>query len=115
MNYLGQPFYALSSGGGGTGDVVGPSTSTINAVPRFTGTSGNELKNSVVIVSDTGAITGSTSIETDAVTAPSWTLNMTTLFLSSLPEVPANRGTALIVLVDGPTTSPVPPPPAERR
>ena len=77
MNYLGQPFYVLSAGGGGTGDVVGPSTSTINAVPRFTDASGKELKNSVVIVSDTGAITGATSIETDAISAPSGTLNIT--------------------------------------
>ena len=70
MNYLGQPFYLLSAGGGGTGDVVGPSTSTINAVPRFADASGKELKNSVVIVSDTGAITGTTSIETNAISAP---------------------------------------------
>ena len=69
MNFLGQPFY-VPSAGGGTGDVIGPGSSTINAVPRFADALGNEIKNSVVIVSDTGAITGATSIETDAISAP---------------------------------------------
>ena len=80
MNYLGQPIYSLTGaggGGGGTGDVIGPGSSTANAVPRFTDASGKELKNSVVVVSDTGAITGATSIETDAISAPSGTLNIT--------------------------------------
>jgi hypothetical protein len=45
-------------GGGGTGDVVGPGSSTDNAVARFDGTTGKLLQNSVVIVDDSGNISG---------------------------------------------------------
>jgi hypothetical protein len=41
----------------GTGDVVGPSSSTDNAIARFDSTTGKLLQNSLVTVSDTGAIT----------------------------------------------------------
>jgi len=43
---------------GAGGDVVGPASSTNNAVVRFDGTSGTSIKNSGVIVSDTNQITG---------------------------------------------------------
>lgn len=45
-------------GGGGTGDVVGPGSSTDNAVARFDATTGKLLQNSVVLIDDTGNITG---------------------------------------------------------
>lgn len=45
-------------GGGGTGDVVGPSSATDNAVARFDGTTGKLIQNSVVIVDDSGNVTG---------------------------------------------------------
>jgi len=42
----------------GTGDVVGTTTSIVNQIPRFgAGTTGKVIKNSLVTVSDTGAIT----------------------------------------------------------
>lgn len=44
------------------GDVVGPASSTDNAVARFNGTTGKLLQNSVVTVSDTGAIAGAASL-----------------------------------------------------
>jgi len=45
-------------GGGGTGDVVGASSSTDNAIPRFNGTTGKVIQGSNVIISDTDVMTG---------------------------------------------------------
>lgn len=42
--------------------VTGPGSSTDNAIVRFDGTGGTTLQNSVVTVSDTGAVTGATSM-----------------------------------------------------
>jgi hypothetical protein len=50
----------LYSPGGGGGDVTGPASSTDNALARFDSTTGKLLQNSVVTVSDTGAMTGVT-------------------------------------------------------
>jgi hypothetical protein len=44
------------------GDVVGPSSATDNAIARFDTTTGKLIQNSVVTVSDTGAIAGATTI-----------------------------------------------------
>lgn len=52
---------ALGSGGGGgsgSGDVVGPSSSTDNAVARFNGTTGKVIKNSTVLIDDSGNVSG---------------------------------------------------------
>ncbi len=49
---------------GGTGDVVGPASATNNAVVRFDTTTGKLIQNSVVIVSDTGAVSGVTTLST---------------------------------------------------
>jgi hypothetical protein len=43
-------------GGGLTGDVVGPASATDNAISRFDGTTGKLIQNSLVTISDTGAI-----------------------------------------------------------
>ena len=43
-------------GGDGSGDVVGPASSTDNAIARFDGTTGNSLQDSSVTISDAGAI-----------------------------------------------------------
>lgn len=42
--------------------VDGPGTSTDNAIVRFDGTTGDTIQNSVVLISDTGAVTGVTTI-----------------------------------------------------
>jgi hypothetical protein len=42
-----------ASGGGGSGDVVGPASATDNALVRFDSTTGKLIQNSVVIVGDT--------------------------------------------------------------
>lgn len=44
------------------GDVVGPASSTDNAVARFDGTTGKLIQDSVVIIGDTGVITGVSTI-----------------------------------------------------
>jgi hypothetical protein len=42
----------------GTGDVVGPASATDNAVARYDTTSGKLLQDCLVLISDTGAVTG---------------------------------------------------------
>jgi hypothetical protein len=42
---------------GGTGDVVGPASATDNALARYDGTTGKLIQDSLVTVSDTGAVT----------------------------------------------------------
>lgn len=49
---------AVSGGGGGSGDVVGPASATDNAVARFDATTGKLIQNSVVTVGDTGIVAG---------------------------------------------------------
>lgn len=44
--------------GGGSGDVVGPASSTDNAVARWDSTTGQLLQDSTVIIGDTGNVTG---------------------------------------------------------
>jgi hypothetical protein len=53
----------IGSGGGGSGDVVGPSSATDNAISRYDGTTGKLIQNSIVTVSDTGQIAGVTSLD----------------------------------------------------
>ena len=45
-----------------SGDVYGPGSSTDNAVARFDGTTGKLIQNGVVIIGDTGAVTGVTDL-----------------------------------------------------
>jgi hypothetical protein len=53
------------------GDVVGPASATDNAVARFDATTGKLLQNSVVLVGDTGAVTGVTTLAAStSVTTP---------------------------------------------
>ncbi len=50
-----------------TSGVVGPVSSTDDAVARFDGTTGETIQNSVVIISDLGAVTGVTTLTTSGV------------------------------------------------
>lgn len=50
------PAPAPTGGGGGGGNVAGPGTSTNNAVARFSGTDGDAIKNSNVLIDDSGNI-----------------------------------------------------------
>ena len=51
----------------GTGDFVGPASSTDNAVVRFDSTTGKLGQNSVVLIGDTGAVTGVTDLTASGV------------------------------------------------
>lgn len=53
--------------GHGTGDASGPASSTDNAVARFDGTGGKTLQNSVLLVGDTGNITGAGTLNTHTI------------------------------------------------
>lgn len=58
-----QPSFTISLDGvAGLGDVSGPGSSSDNAVARFDGTTGKIVQNSVVLISDTGDITGVASV-----------------------------------------------------
>lgn len=57
----------------GVGDVVGPASATDNAIVRFDTTTGKLVQNSLVTVSDTGAISGVTNETFTPVTAPAYT------------------------------------------
>jgi len=55
----------------GVGDVVGPASSTDNAIARFDSTTGKLLQNSVVTIGDTGETTGITTLAAStSVTTP---------------------------------------------
>lgn len=48
---------AIGSGGGGSGDVVGPASATDNAIARYDGTTGKLIQNSGATIDDSGNIT----------------------------------------------------------
>lgn len=52
----------------GTGDVVGPASSTDNAIARFDSTTGKLLQDSVVTIGDTGITAGMTSLSINGAT-----------------------------------------------
>jgi hypothetical protein len=51
-----------TSGGGGSGNVTGPASSTDNALVRWDGTTGQLIQNSLAILSDAGSLTGLTAL-----------------------------------------------------
>jgi hypothetical protein len=60
------------------GDVVGPASATDNAIARFDTTTGKLIQNSLVIIGDTGSVTG-----VNALTAESLTVNNNATFGTS--------------------------------
>lgn len=52
----------------GSGDVVGPASSTDNAITRFDGVTGKLLQNSVITVSDLGVVAGASLNNSNSVT-----------------------------------------------
>ena len=60
----------VGQGVSGTGDVVGPSSATDNAVARFNSTTGKLIQNSVVTVDDTGNVAGILSEQYDIANTP---------------------------------------------
>jgi hypothetical protein len=57
----------LSATGSG-GDVVGPASATDNAVARYNLTTGKLIQNSIVIIGDTGSVTGVNSLTAESLT-----------------------------------------------
>lgn len=59
----------------GSGNVVGPGSSTDNAVVRFDGTTGKLLQNSTVIVDDSGNVSGAANIAATSATISGLTVS----------------------------------------
>jgi hypothetical protein len=64
------PNFTITSNDEHDGDVVGPASATDNAIARYDSTTGKLIQNSLVIVDDTGSVTG-----VNALTAQSLTVN----------------------------------------
>jgi hypothetical protein len=64
------PNFTITSNDSKVGDVVGPASATDNAIARYDSTTGKLIQNSLVIVDDTGSVTG-----VNALTAESLTVN----------------------------------------
>jgi hypothetical protein len=64
------PNFTITSNDSKVGDVVGPASATDNAIARYDSTTGKLIQNSLVIVDDTGSVTG-----VNALTAQSLTVN----------------------------------------
>jgi hypothetical protein len=52
----------VNASGSGSGDVTGAASSTDNAITRFDGTTGKVIQNSVVVIDDSGNVSGVNSI-----------------------------------------------------
>lgn len=61
---------SLTATGGGSGDVVGPVSSTNNSLARFDGTTGKLLKDGAVIGTDVAALSANTFTDTQTIQAP---------------------------------------------
>ncbi len=95
-------------GGGGTGDVTGPASSTDNAIARFDSTTGKIIQNSAVTISDAGDMSGVSSLGvanyidfdttptvTNAVGRMYWNSNQTTLAVGLTSTISADVGQTL--------------------
>jgi hypothetical protein len=74
INLADQKLYSKNASGtvilvGNTGDVVGGSSSTDNAVARYDGTTGKLIQNSTVTLDDNGDLSGVNSVEFDTTPA----------------------------------------------
>lgn len=67
----------LPGGGGGSGDVTGPASSTDNAITRFNGTGGKTIQNSGVTIDDSNNIAGAVGVTATSFTIGANTLNTT--------------------------------------
>lgn len=93
--FTGQFDLVNPSGGGGSGDVVGPASATDNALVRFDGATGKLIQNSAAILTDAGAVSGLTGLSS------SGTINFSSLTASRVPYIDASSN--LIVSAVTPT------------
>jgi ribosomal protein L14 len=71
------------------GDVVGPASATDNAVARYDATTGKLIQNSVVLIGDTGAITGIAALNGAPVPTGTNTGNVTLAAFGAAPNANA--------------------------
>lgn len=102
----------LATKAGASGDVVGPASSTDNALVRFDTTTGKLVQNSVGILSDAGALSGLTSVTLSANLNFTGTGNRITGDFSSTPTSrvafqtsTTNGNTNLEVIPNGTSTT----------
>jgi hypothetical protein len=62
------PNFTITSADSKVGDVVGPASATDNAIARYDTTTGKLIQNSLVIVDDTGSVTGVNSLTAESLT-----------------------------------------------
>lgn len=68
--WRGDGTWATPSGGGGSGDVVGPASATDNAIVRYDSTTGKLVQDSEATVDDDGVIRSATNSGANAVSVP---------------------------------------------
>ena len=83
----------LVSNSGGAGDVVGPASATNNAFVRFDGTTGKLIQNSIVLGSDTGAISGAITLALDGSSSGTTTIIPTAVAGTTTLTLPAATDT----------------------
>lgn len=93
--------YWNPAGGSGTGDVVGPASSTDNAIARFDSTTGKLLQNATITVSDTGTIAAASGTLT--LTTPDIGVATTTSVNKVTITAPATSAT--LTIADGKTAT----------
>jgi hypothetical protein len=93
-----ESIVTVNAGGGGSGDVVGPGSSTDNAITRFDGATGLLIQNSTATLDDSGAVSVS-GANISGLTASS---AVATDISKNLVSV-ANTGTGDNVLATSPT------------
>ena len=74
------------------GDISGPVSSVDNTIPRFDGTTGKVVQGSVIVVSDTGEMSGTKSIGINGDTSGSLTLRASATTTSHSLTFPATQG-----------------------
>lgn len=86
-------------GGGGSGDVVGPVSSTDNAITRWDGNTGNLVQDSGVLLDDLNAITGLASIQFNGSTSGTVTIDVpaiTTPYTMTLPDADGTNNQVMV-------------------
>jgi len=84
----------LVSSSGGSGDVVGPASSTDNAIVRFDSTTGKLIQNSVVTIADTtGVIAGTQGVTFSGATSGTTALVPTAIAGTTTLTLPAATDT----------------------
>ena len=90
--------WAAVAGGAGSGDVVGPSSATDNAVARFDETTGKLLQNSGVTISDTADVAGVKTLALSGADSGAMTVQPAAATTSYTVTLPGAQGAAATYL-----------------